>query len=100
MERKWNWLLKFLIADDGQNPNGIEIHVNNERVVTEKLVKVMQSLHPKHSQPMVTYYWEDKPRDAMMAQNLYHGRMALWAALRWPGEFGIKELRELVNVGD
>jgi len=46
---------------------------------------------------MLAYYGQDRPRDPMIAQNIFHGRMALWAALRWPGNEGLELLKELVR---
>jgi len=100
MEKKWDWLVKFLLSDADADPNDLEVYVLGEAKVQEKLIQWMHSLHPKHKDPMVAYYWNDAERDDMTAQGIYHGRMALWAALRWPQSIRLEELKELVSVGN
>ena len=81
-------------------PNDLEIYILDGTKVQDKLIQWMHSLHPKHRDPMVGYYWDDAERDDMIAQGIYHGRMALWALLRRPQGVRLEELKELVSLGD
>lgn len=99
-EKKWLWLIKFLLTDDpDKDPNDLEIYMldGQRQAVQDQCVLFMRLLHPKHRDAMLAYYQSGQERDPMIAQNIFHGRMALWAALRWPGNEGLELLRELVH---
>ena len=100
MEKKWEWLIKFLLLDDPEgDPNGLEIYVlaGKEKEIQDTIIEMMDHLYPKHKDPMIAYYRDGADRDPMVSQGIYHGRMALWAMLRCADNLSLYRLRRLAH---
>lgn len=89
LRKRHDFLLSFLL---GAN---YDLKEENSLEYGNWLWSAVHLLHFVHREDMIAHYFENKVRTMQAAQNIFHGRYALVAALSGNSEVTLDQLKEL-----
>ena len=89
LKKRHNFLLNFLLGGK------YELKEENNLGYANWLWSAVHLLESVHKDAMIVHYFENRTRTMQAAQNIFHGRYALVAALSGNSEVTLDQLKEL-----